>query len=124
MSKHDFEFVRHLVNSEEEFMAIFKDEEDIETLLGIEYAYVDGTFQSDFTFDGTNEDNEDQDVGDVYRKEEYAYFPESYPCLVLFLNYEDYDRNGKVQIRDLEFVYSHEFKESEEVKAAKILFSR
>lgn len=106
---------KHLVNSEKEYISLFSEFEinDAENFLNVEFAYEDGTYQSDFTFDGTNPDNEDQDIDMlVYRKLKDAEecFPKEYPCIVLLANEKEYDRIGVNKFQMLEFIYINDFK--------------
>lgn len=80
------EITKHLVRDESEFLALFKDWEldDIETLLGVEFAFTDGTFYSDHYEDGDYEDSRTIDYS-KYRKDEAARFPVSYPAIVTLL---------------------------------------
>lgn len=103
---------KHLVHNEAEYVKLFEDFElnDAERLLGVEFAYEDGTYQRDFTFDGTNPDNEDQDVDMTkYRKGPDANFPDEYPCVVVMHVEESFDRMGDVRIEFMEFVYAKDF---------------
>jgi hypothetical protein len=95
---------KKLVFSEVEFFNIFKDLEDVEEFLGIEFAYKDGSYE-----DG-NYDNENQEIDDtVYRKLEYNMFPNSYPCIVIYFHEDYFDRMGDVSTRLLDFVYPADF---------------
>lgn len=119
---------RFLVQNENEFVALFSDPKkfdinDAEDFLGVEFAYVDGTYQSDMWKIGPDGKeiiiNEDQDIDrKVWRQvkaidarwsaEEPAQFPTQYPCLVLLANEKGSDRLGKFQFKLLEFVYLSE----------------
>ena len=108
---------KHLVNNEQEFMSLFADFDlqEAERFLGIEFAYVDGTFQSDY-WKGIQV-NEDQEVDrNVYRKCSFSMFkdidlcfPQEYPCLVLLANDKDFDRTGELAFIMLEFIYPKDF---------------
>jgi hypothetical protein len=77
---------KHLVRDESEFLALFKGWEldDIETLLGVEFAFTDGTFYSDHHEDEDYEDSRQIDYS-KYRKDEAANFPVSYPAIATLL---------------------------------------
>lgn len=101
---------KHLVNSEEEYVALFNDFElnDAEDFLGVEFAFEDGIYQSDIWKDDSID--EDQEVSrTVYRKTADANFPKKYPCLVLLANEDDFDRTGPTSFKMLEFVYLKDF---------------
>lgn len=104
-----------LVNNEKEFMEIFhsNDEtldsiDEIENLLGVEFAYEDGSFRSDWAFQEINEDQE-IDLNNFRKQELWCNFPESYPCLVVHWFENDFDRLGNVKFRVMEFVYPSDF---------------
>jgi hypothetical protein len=113
---------RRLVQSEAAVVALAVSElsktgspEDIEKMLGIEFAYADGRYPSDLE-DSTPEDGdwswEDQPVDfTTYRYGEAPYFPATYPALVLYSFEEGYDRGGKVETRVLLYVERQEFTE-------------
>lgn len=103
-----------LISSEKDYINFFIEHDidfsydEIESLLGIEFAFEDGTFHSDM-FNGVNVD-EDQDINpDVYRKREDCLFPESYPCIMVHCIDNDHDRFGKVAFRMFDFVYPKDF---------------
>lgn len=76
----------------------------VETQLGIEFPFVDGTFQGD---DGCDE-SQDVDT-DEFRVIEPGLFPESYPCVVVHTFEKTFDRTGKVEICLFEYVYLTDF---------------
>lgn len=102
---------KHLVRTEEEYIRLFKDFElnDAEDFLGVEFAYADGSYQSDM-WNGL-EVNENQSVDyNTYRKLDINNFPQFYPCIVLLANEKDWDRTGNIYFKMLEFVYPEDFK--------------
>jgi hypothetical protein len=102
---------KFLVNSEEEYVALFSDFElnDAEDFLGVEFAFVDGTYQSDLSID--NDIDESQSVSRaIYRKTDWSVFPEEYPCLVLLANERGFDRVGDIFFKMLDFVYLKDFR--------------
>ena len=98
-----------LVNSEQEFVALFKDYDlsEAESFLGVQFAYTDGTYQED----DPEGFKETMHVSrEIYKKyEEDANFPETYPCLVLLANEHSFDRTGSVGFQMLEFIYPKDF---------------
>lgn len=90
--------------------------EKIESMLKVEFAYVDGTFQKDRMEQAMNDLNdnwewENQDVDTkVYRRQPHCTFPTSYPAMVLYAIDSDYDRTGPVSICLFEFVTKDEAK--------------
>lgn len=103
-----------LITSEEEYVNFFVENdtdmsyEEIESLLGIEFALEDGTFRDDWV-EGIEID-EDQDINPkVYRKYEDCLFPEHYPCLMVHNIEDSSDRFGNVKFRMFEFVYLQDF---------------
>jgi hypothetical protein len=109
---------KNLVHNEAEFVALFVgpigalgkewDRDELEKFLDIEFAFLDGKFQSDMDLDPTID--ESQMTSDtIYRKHSDDNFPTEYPCLVLWRNDEESDRFGKVQFQALEFVYPSDF---------------
>lgn len=102
---------KNLVSNEQEYMKLFDDFElmDAESFLQVEFAYQDGTYQSDLF--KSIEVNEDQEVDrKTYRKNEGSVFPEEYPCVVLLANQNDWDRTGNLAFKMLDFVYLKDFK--------------
>ena len=102
-----------LVRNEQEYVELFKnfDLTDAEDFLGVEFAFNDGTYHSDF-WTSVQPINESQNVvRTIYRKNDYANFPEDYPCLVLLANDRSFDRNGNVAFQMLDFVYIGDFDE-------------
>ena len=111
---------RKLVRDEGEVVALVVRElsgkespEDIEAMLGVEFAYADGRYPSDLeaAMDGEEDDWswEDQPVDfTTYRHGEEPYFPATYPALVLCLFDDDFDRGGSVKTRVLLYVERHE----------------
>ncbi len=76
----------------------------VENQLGIEFPFMDGTFQSDDNCDETqNVDTES------YRVTDPGMFPESYPCVVVHTFEKSFDRTGQVEISLFEFVYLTDF---------------
>jgi hypothetical protein len=101
---------KHLINSEQEYITLFKGFEvyDAEDFLGVEFAFVDGKYQSDQSIDYYVD--ELQSVSrTIYRKTDYSVFPEEYPCLVLLANERDSDRFGPTAFKMLDFVYIKDF---------------
>ena len=101
---------KHLVTCEKEYVNLFKDFEleDAEEFLGVEFAYQDGTYQSDMS--DSVDINENQDIDfNTYRKRDDSEFPEEYPCLVLLANERDWDRQGNIAFKMLDFVYLKDF---------------
>jgi hypothetical protein len=93
------------VRNEEEYVKLFRnfDMNDAESFMGIEFAFLDGTYPD-------NTEDENQDVSrDVFRKLDESYFPDSYPCVVLMAHEKDFDRHGSTEFRCLEFVYLVDF---------------
>ena len=106
--------IKFLVHDEQEFMGIFDSEEDfnfIEVHLGIEFAFEDGTYQSDICDD--NNIDESQDIRrDLYKKRDDALFPSTYPCLVIYNhgNVDDHVISFKENSVDvLLFIYPEDF---------------
>ena len=111
---------RKLVTSEDQVVALVVKElsekespEDIEAMLGVEFAYEDGRYPSDLeaAMDGEEDDWswEDQPVDfTTYRHGEEPYFPATYPALVLYGFDDDFDRCGSVKMRVLLYVERHE----------------
>ncbi len=110
---------RKLVRDEGEVVALVVKElseespEDIEAMLGVEFAYEDGRYPSDLeaAMDGEEDDWswEDQPVDfTTYRHGEEPYFPATYPALVLYGFDDDFDRCGSVKMRVLLYVERHE----------------
>lgn len=102
---------KHLVKSESEFLDLFKDWDlvDVEDVVGLEFAFMDGKFHSDMCDENVDFD-EEQDVDrQIYRKYEENNFPESYPVLVLLQNDDDFDRMGRIQHQTLLLVYPSDF---------------
>lgn len=112
---------KNLVTNEAEYVKLFEklveleelEIHDVERLLGIEFAYADGTYQSDFKFseaNGIQSDNEDQDVDlKRYRIVSDGGFPEQYPCCVVMHIENTFDRYGNVALEFIEFVYLSDF---------------
>lgn len=102
-----------LVNNQEEYMNIFHATDmsldEIENILGIEFAFVDGKFRSNWMNDASIDEDQDLDLNN-FKKHEDAVFPESYPCLVVHWIENNFDRFGKVNFRMIEFVYPSDFK--------------
>lgn len=97
---------KFLVKTESEYLDLFKDFGllDAEEFLGIEFAFVDGSYQDE---DGCDES---QDIDrNVFRKKDDSQFPEEYPCVVLLANESSFDRFGKTQFKFLEFIYQKDF---------------
>jgi hypothetical protein len=88
--------------------------EDVEHLLGIEFAYVDGTYQYDYL--KGKEINDDQDIDrNKYRRSKYvsSYFPKHYPCVVLFEDDHDMIVWGpQVRTTIVLFVYQKDFEKN------------
>ena len=111
---------RKLVRDEGEVVALVvaalsekESPEDIEAMLGVEFAYEDGRYSSDLeaAMDGEEDDWswEDQPVDfTTYRHGEEPYFPATYPALVLYGFDDDFDRGGSVRTRVLLYVERHE----------------
>jgi hypothetical protein len=101
---------KNLVNSEKEFMKLFSKFhcEDLEEFLEIEFAFKDGKYQSDLWRDDTIDEDQDIDLA-VYRKRSEDFFPDHYPCLVLWASEKSFDRTGSVEFQMLEFVYREDF---------------
>lgn len=103
-----------LINSEKEYVDFFKSSfeaiEEIQSLLGVEFPYADGTYHSDWV--KGIEINEDQDIDEsIYRKFDDSIFPESYPCIMVYLFDNEFDMFGKVKFRLFNFVYLSDFKD-------------
>lgn len=99
---------KYLVNSEKECVSLFKSFVDAEIFLNIEFAFVDGTYQSDIGKNPSIDESQDIDIK-VYRKNKDSIFPEEYPCLVILENEKDFDRQGEFQIQIFDFVYQKDF---------------
>jgi hypothetical protein len=97
---------KYCVHSEKEYVDLFRnyDLNDAEDFLGVEFAYSDGSYQ-----DETSDENQEITF-DVFRKTECSTFPDSYPCVVLLANDQDFDRFGSVRFKMLDFVYPGDFK--------------
>lgn len=100
-----------LVNSEKEYMDLFSnfDPGEIESLLDIEFAFVDGTYRADW-IKGVEIDEQQEIDASVYRKYDESVFPESYPCVVVHYFDDDYDLYGKIKFRLFDLVYPIDFK--------------
>lgn len=102
-----------LISSEEEYIRFLVNQDSIsddyiESLVGIEFAFEDGTFRDDWV-KGV-EINEEQDINhNVYRKHEGCLFPEHYPCVMVHRIEDDYDCFGKVKFVMFYFVYPSDF---------------
>lgn len=111
---------RKLVKNEGEVVALVVKElseespEDIEAMLGVEFAYADGRYPSDLEAAMNGEGDEDWSWEDqpvdftTYRHGEEPYFPATYPALVLYGFDDDFDRGGSVRTRVLLYVERHE----------------
>lgn len=102
---------KHLVKSESEFLDLFKDWDlvDVENVVGLEFAFEDGKFDSDMRDEDVDFD-EEQDVNrQIYRKYEENNFPESYPVLVLLQNDDDFDSMDRIRHQTLLLVYPSDF---------------
>lgn len=100
---------KHLVHSDEQYLALFKDLEwsEVEIMLGIEFALQDGRYHSDIS---PEDEPEDLSVSEtVYRKLDHADFPTHYPCVVLLWIEDTFDCMGGVTIRLVEHVYEEDF---------------
>lgn len=100
---------KHLVHSDEEYLALFQRLEwsEVEILLGIEYALTDGRFHSDIA---PEDEPDDLSVSEtIYRKLPHALFHERYPCVVLLWIEDTFDRMGSVAFRVVEHVYEEGF---------------
>lgn len=96
---------KHLVTTEAEYVELFAEYtlEEAEDFLGVEFANEDGTFPTD------DEDSDQEASKTIYRKLEGSQFPESYPCLVLLANDNDFDRTGALSFKLVFFVYPEDF---------------
>lgn len=116
---------RKLLHHEGEIVALVVKElsekespEDIEAMLGVEFAYADGRYPSDLEDAMNGEEDEDWSWQDqpvdfaTYRHGEEPYFPETYPALALYLFDDDFDRVGSVQTRVLLYVERRELEGS------------
>lgn len=102
---------KHLVKSESEFLDLFKDWEleDVEEVVGLEFAFKDGRFQTDLCYEDVDFDEEQDIDRQNYRKYEENNFPESYPAIVLLQNDDDFDRMGRIRHQTLLLVYPSDF---------------
>ena len=108
---------KNLVNSDEEFVALFKPlfddygAEKVEDLIGCKFAFEDGTFQWDENWKFNEDVDETQDVDfSNYRKDEDNGFPEKYPCVVCWTVESDQIAFGsKVDTEVIVFVYLSDF---------------
>lgn len=88
--------------------------EEISYLVGIDFAFEDGTYLSDGHH--SEEDSEEykawyeQECDDSkFRVNDEDSLPESYPVLVLHEIEDTFDRTGPVKIRIIEYVYLSDF---------------
>lgn len=107
-----------LVKTEEEFDKFVNDLIK-ETALSLEE--VEGIFQIDFEnnegqvyfeyLDSLPDDAEEEcfEAGKVFRKNLNSDVPEEYPCLILHLLEDDFDRLGSIKYRVCEYVYLSDF---------------
>jgi hypothetical protein len=102
---------KHLVNSEQEYLELFNswENEEVEIFLNIEFAYADGTYLSDIA-KGFEVDESQILNKNHFRKNEDSIFPKIYPCVVLLIKEDTFDRLGDIKIQDIEFVYLSDFK--------------
>lgn len=109
---------KRVVNSDAEYVSFVFDKvstcsvEQVENLLGVEFATNNGVFLSDLEIDSMTE--EDDDLGTVdksnWRKlKGGSYFPEQYPCVLVHWFGQEYDRFGKVSFELCTFVYKTDF---------------
>lgn len=89
--------------------------EEVENCLGIEFAYVDGTYATDRMNEAEINDDwdwEDMDLNfHVYRRKDSCNLPNSYPVLLLYNFDSDYDRMGKMTTCMFDFVTKDDVKE-------------
>lgn len=96
------------VQSDQEMLDIWADEDinHVEQILGIEFPFADGTYQSEIDFDKTPDFDETQPVDRTkFRRGPDCRMPESYPCCVVRFHEDTYDRMGSIVIDLFEVVY-------------------
>lgn len=92
------------------FCKTFEDDyEKIENLLGIEFAYEDGTYRSDYSIDELTEEIEDQELSDTWRDTYRSEIPAFFPTLMVHLFEDGFDRVGNFEICLFEFVQLSDF---------------
>lgn len=114
MDEFEPKTTKFLVQNEKEFMAIFADEierefQDVQELLGIEFATIHGHY---YDLPGWVDEIDDGAEIDpcTYRKfEEYARFPEQYPCVVYLINDKSDHRGAPLTVQILDFIYLTDF---------------
>ena len=86
--------------------------EDIQDLLGIEFALEDGSFRTEATLEQQNDpDWEDQGYSDEgkFKISDPELMPTSYPVVVVSIIDDTFDRMGDVSFRFIEYVYLSDF---------------
>lgn len=102
-----------LIKSEKEFIDLFLVKGDlaaweVENLLNIEFAFMDGTYRNDWIKGIEIDDQQDIDES-KYRTRENSIIPEFYPCMVVHWIENVDDRFGPVKFRMFDFVYESDF---------------
>ncbi len=108
---------KNLVNSDEEFVALFKpifDEygaEKVEELIGCTFAFEDGQFLwNGNKFNENVDETQDCDFSNFRKNEGEDGFPEKYPCVVCWTFEKDQIAFGsQLDIEVIEFVYLSDF---------------
>lgn len=108
---------KHLCYSPKEVVNIWREAavEDVENLFGIEFAFSDGSYPSDFDWDTTDIDD-GQDVDrDTFKRTEDCLLPKKYPCIVVRFEMNTHDRFGAVRVDDFDVVYIDDFSPESEI---------